>query len=255
MTMSGKIREKIIELLSDGKKHSRKEMKEFLRQSEIGQFTNGQFTGTIQALFENGTIRRIGKALYKMNNGEAAIKKCFVISPIGAEGSATRANADKLFKHIIKPVCESCGFLPIRVDQLDDANSITQTIIAYLESSDLVIADISEHNPNVFYEMGYRARTNKPMIHLKRIGEAVPFDVNTIRTFEYNLTDLDNVEKIKERLTRTIKSFDYPDPDEVAQENEQENGASASVMPVLYQILDCISEVKSEIRNINSRND
>ena len=52
---------------------------------------------------------------------------CFVVSPIGEDGSPTRANADKLFKYIIKPVCEECGFDAIRVDQLNDANSINNT--------------------------------------------------------------------------------------------------------------------------------
>ena len=58
----------------------------------------------------------------------------------------------------------------------------------YLFSSELVIADISGHNPNVFFEMGYRKCTDKPIIHLKKKREMIPFDVNTVRTFEYDLT-------------------------------------------------------------------
>ena len=181
------------------------------------------------------------------------MKKCFVVSPIGEENSATRINADKLFKHIIKPVCDACDFDPIRVDKLNDANSITRTIIEHLEKSELVIADITELNPNVFYEMGYRARTQKPLIHLKRKGERLPFDITTIRTLEYDLTDLDSVEEIKERLTQTIESFDYSDSSEPVAEEPLIANNSSTIMQVLYEILDSISEVKQEIQNTNAQ--
>ena len=36
--------------------------------------------------------------------------QCFVISPIGEEGSEVRKRADKVYKYIISPVCEECGF-------------------------------------------------------------------------------------------------------------------------------------------------
>jgi len=180
------------------------------------------------------------------------MKKCFVVSPIGEEGSDTRNNADKLFKYIIKPVCDECDFEAIRVDKLNDANSITQTIIDHLENSELVIADISEHNPNVFFEMGYRTRTKKPIIHLKGKGENLPFDVTTIRTLEYDLTDLDSVEEVKNRLTKTIESFNYSENTETSVAEEPTESASPAIMPVLYQILDSISDVKNEIKNMNT---
>lgn len=180
------------------------------------------------------------------------MKKCFVVSPIGEEGSVTRINADKLFKYIIKPVCADCDFEAIRVDKLNDANSITQTIIDYLDKSELVIADITEHNPNVFYEMGYRARTKKPIIHLKSKGENLPFDINTIRALEYDLTDLDSVEEIKKRLTKTIESFNYSEFTDVSEKEESNDSVSSAVMPTLYQIIDSLDDIKKEIKNINN---
>lgn len=175
------------------------------------------------------------------------MKYCFVVSPIGEDGSETRNNADKLFKHIIGPVCQSCGFTVERVDQINDFNSITQTIIDKLQSADLVIADISEHNPNVFYEMGYRKCTGKPIIHLKRKNEHIPFDINTIRTFEYDLTDLDSVEAIKERLQQTISAFSFDSSNDIGESDKPQSESLASVLPMLYQIQDSITELKEEI--------
>lgn len=60
------------------------------------------------------------------------------------------------------------------MDKLNQPDSITQTIIDYLLKSELVIADITGYNPNAFYEMGYRASTGKPIIHLKCKNEGIP---------------------------------------------------------------------------------
>ena len=83
------------------------------------------------------------------------MKTCFVVSPIGDEKSDIRKNADQLFKHIILPVCESCGFIAERVDQMNDADSITQKILDSLENADLVIADITGYNPNFFMKWDF----------------------------------------------------------------------------------------------------
>lgn len=251
VTTSAKIQEKILEFLEDCRDHSVQEIKKYLEEVNLDDYTEGQFAGSINTLVRNGSIRKKDRGVYALKIGSEKRKTCFVVSPIGSEGSPTRNNADKLFKYIIKPACDECDFQAIRVDKLNDANSITQTIIEQLEEADLVIADISFHNPNVFYEMGFRARTKKPIIHLKTKNEQIPFDVNTIRTFDYDLTDLDNVSEIKSRLVKTIKSFNYKE-DEEELELDEDIDTKPSIIPLLYQILDAIADLKKEVKNINT---
>ena len=117
-----------------------------------------------------------------------------------------KKRADKLFKYIIEQVCNGCGFKAIRVDQIKQSDLITQTIIDYLNNAELVIADMSSHNPNAFYEMGFRACTGRPMINLSEKGESIPFDISAIRAFEYDLSDLNSVDEVKRRLEQTINS-------------------------------------------------
>ena len=252
MVSSANIQRKIIDYLSDQEHHSVQEIKAFLRQCEIGEYTEGQFAGSINTLLRNGTICKIDRGIYALKTRSEDMKKCFVVSPIGQDGSDIRSNADKLFKYVIKPVCEACDFEAVRVDQLNDANSITQTILEQLDSADLVIADMTGHNPNVFYEMGYRARTKRPMIHLKKKGESLPFDVNTIRTLEYDLTDLDSVEEVKDRLKKTIESFNYSGTTDSSEEDEPQDNASSAIIPILYQLLDLVTEMKADIKNFSS---
>lgn len=238
--------------LSDQEDHSVQEIKNYLAQKGIDGYTEGQFAGSITTLQRNGTIRKIDRGVYSIRKRAEDMRKCFVICPIGEEGSETRINSDKLLKYIISPVCEACDIKAKRVDQQNDANSITQTIIESLETADLVIADISGHNPNVFYEMGYRARTQKPMIHLRRKGENIPFDVNTIRTLDYDLTDLDSVDEVKDRLKKTIESFHFNEVVEaIAEETVVPEPITPAIMPVLYQILDRVGELESAVKSFS----
>ena len=183
------------------------------------------------------------------------MKKCFVVSPIGGEGTDIRKRADQVYKYIIAPVCEQCGFEAVRVDQINQADSITQTIIDMLLQSELVIADMTGHNPNAFYEMGFRACTKKPMIHIKEKGEKIPFDIAGIRAFDYDLTDLDAVAEVKERLEQTIKSFNIAErqEDEIVTEATQHedngNTNTSQLLPILYEIQDQIVQLKTEIHN------
>lgn len=252
MTKSARIQEGVVEFLADGCPHTVQEIKSFLQQVGISDYSEGQFSGSINTLLRNQSIKKIDRGIYKINQnfgGKTFMKTCFVVSPIGDVGSAIRINADKLFKYIISPVCKSCGFEPVRVDQINDSDSITQTIIDKLLSSELVIADISGHNPNVFYEMGYRKCTDKPIIHLKKQGESIPFDVNTVRTFEYDLTDLDNVEETKKRLEQTIETFSFENQDDTLGQDEEANKQTFTqgILTMLYQIQDSITELKEQV--------
>ncbi|MCT4543776.1 MAG: nucleoside 2-deoxyribosyltransferase [Vallitalea sp.] len=135
-------------------------------------------------------------------------KKCFIVCPIGSENSEIRKDSDQLLKHIITPVCNKLGYDVCRADIINDNDTITQTIIEQLQESDLVIADITGNNPNVFYELGYRQATNKPVIQMVKSDiNSMPFDVSSIRTIRYTLNDPDKLTETKESLQKTIRSI------------------------------------------------
>jgi len=97
--------------------------------------------------------------------------------------------------------------------------------------------------------MGYRKCTDKPIIHLKKKGESIPFDVNTVRTFEYDLTDLDNVEETKKRLEQTIETFSFENQDDTLGQDEEANKQpfTQGILTMLYQIQDSITELKEQV--------
>ena len=95
---------------------------------------------------------------------------------------------DNLYKEVIRPVCEQSGFQVERADDVFRPGTILQDIINGLLDSDVVIAEVSPANPNVFYELGYAHALAKPTVLLARRGGELPFDISGYRVIFYDDT-------------------------------------------------------------------
>jgi hypothetical protein len=136
------------------------------------------------------------------------MKDCFIICPLGAENSDIRIKADKLLKYVFKPVLDKNQYNAIRADQIPKVGMITSQIINLLIDCHLVIADLTDSNPNVFYELAIRHAVRKPYIQVITKGQKIPFDLSGIRTIEIDIQDLDNVEKSKKDIENQILEFE-----------------------------------------------
>lgn len=125
---------------------------------------------------------------------ETRKKMCFVIAPIGQPDSKTRGRSDKVLKHVFERAMKPLGYQVLRADKISQPGLITVQVLTRLLEADLVIADLTEHNPNVFYELAVRHAASKPIIHVIGSGEQIPFDVSDFRTVKFDFTDLDSVE-------------------------------------------------------------
>ena len=54
----------------------------------------------------------------------------------------------------------------------------------------MVIADLSYHNPNVFYELALRHAVKLPIVQIARLADRIPFDINQMRTIIIDTTDI-----------------------------------------------------------------
>lgn len=177
------------------------------------------------------------------------MKTCFVVSPIGPDNSEVRNNADKLLRHIIAPICNTLDYEVKRVDQIIHTNSINDKIIDNLKTADLVIADLTGHNPNVFFELGYRNALNKPTIHLCTKDSALPFDVSTINTYFYDLTDLDNVDTVKSTLIELIKILEdsFSPTSSTEHKESTSHNFNAQIFSMLIGIQNSIDKLNDSI--------
>lgn len=136
------------------------------------------------------------------------MKKCFVISPIGEEGSDIRKAANDLYDLIIEPAFEKFDFVINRGDKSVNALTITDDIIKQIEESELCVIDLTGKNPNVFYECGLRHGTGKPFILIRKKGETIPFDLSHMRVVDYDLTDARTSRDSVANLRKFIKEYE-----------------------------------------------
>lgn len=118
-------------------------------------------------------------------------KVCFVISTIKEDGSDQRRHADMIFSQYVDRAIAGLGLKAVRADKIGDPGMISKQIIEYILKAKLVVADLSFHNPNVFYELALRHVTGKPTVHLTRTQDKPPFDVGNFRAITIDTTSVE----------------------------------------------------------------
>jgi hypothetical protein len=113
-------------------------------------------------------------------------RRCFVISPIGQEGSEIKRHADEVLEHIIIPAMKQCGVVPYRSDHLAAPGKISDHMFARILGDDLCIAILTGFNPNVFYELAIAHAAQRPVIIMMEKGKDLPFDVKDLRCVYYD---------------------------------------------------------------------
>lgn len=134
-------------------------------------------------------------------------KICFVIAPIGKPESDTRKRSDQVLQHIIRPAVESCGYKAVRADEIDEPGIITNQIIRHVIDDPLVIADLTEQNANVFYELAIRHGTCKPLVQIIDKVEDISFDIGAMRTIQVDHQNPESIEEAKTKIRKQIQSL------------------------------------------------
>ncbi len=132
---------------------------------------------------------------------------CFLVCPIGDEDTPVRHHADQLFEHIVEPAARECHYKCLRADKVSKPGMINIDVIEHLLQDQLVVADLSGQNPNVFYELAIRHASNKPVVQMIKSGEEIPFHLAQCRTIKFSL-DLDSAPRARSELARQIRATD-----------------------------------------------
>lgn len=140
------------------------------------------------------------------------MKRCFVISPIGNEDTNVRKEADELYDalHELESLKE---YSIIRADKIEDSGNVTNQVIRDVAISDLVIINLNEHNPNVYYEMAIRHCTGKPYIIVMRedkkldTGRKWYFNLLFERIQLYDLQDFRKKDRFMKMMDSLIRKY------------------------------------------------
>lgn len=159
-------------------------------------------------------------------------------------------------KYIFREALKGDEWEVHRADEGKSPDSIGQHVIRKLYEADLVVADLTGHNPNVFYELAIAHGWRKPVVHLISKGETVPFDIVDQRTIFYDITDLASVEEAVEQLREYAKyaienTKDLVTPltsfEMFSQIRAEPSDSADAVADVLEQVVDRLTRIEGSL--------
>ncbi|HXQ37714.1 MAG TPA: hypothetical protein VN843_27140, partial [Anaerolineales bacterium] len=188
---------------------------------------NAKFVGILQTKEGAEFISSLEEAVTKTSAGPSAVSQlaapllnqplagedfetvCFFIAPIGAEDTEYRKHSDAILASYVEKALSTVEpkLRVVRADKITQPGMITKQVLEYLLKSRLVVADLSYHSPNVFYELAVRHATGKPVIHIKRTSDALPFDNKDFRTIDIAFDDKFDILAQIETVRSTIAQF------------------------------------------------
>ena len=92
---------------------------------------------------------------------------------------------DWAYEQLIKPAFEAAKYAVVRADDIDSQQNILKDIVTAIAESDVVVADLTGANPNVYYELGLAHALQKQVVLLSQDVQKAPFDLRSYRIIEY----------------------------------------------------------------------
>ncbi len=122
-------------------------------------------------------------------------KRLFVVMPFTPE-------FNDVYILGIRETAEKLGLIAERADEIEHIETIVDMIRQRIRECDAVVADTTNRNPNVFYEIGYANGVDRPVVFICRDTEQIPFDIQSQNVLKYaNIVDL------RDKLQRRLSSL------------------------------------------------
>ena len=143
---------------------------------------------------------------------------CFIVTPIGMEGSDIRRKTDGLIDVALNPILKEFGYEGLPAHKIAEPGSIPEQVIEHLLNDDLVIANLTGLNPNVMYELEksadnpiYRAQKNFTFRKYAK-GDAQTFIIDRLSEIERRLTNIESHIQNRYRIISSTYSTDISTP-------------------------------------------
>jgi len=117
-----------------------------------------------------------------------------------------RDQFNRIFVEHIKPKIEQLGLRIMKSNDIFSTHPIMEDVWEYLCKSRIVIADVTNRNPNVFYELGIAHTLGKEVIIITQNEADIPFDLRHLRYFKYS-DDQPGWQLLKENLEKVITTI------------------------------------------------
>ena len=137
-------------------------------------------------------------------------EKCFIITPIGDEADPIRRHIEGIIDAAIIPALGE-KYEIVVAHKISEPGSITKQIISEIYNAKLVIANITNRNPNVMYELALRHAIGKPVITIAEKGTTLPSDIVMQRAIFYH-NDAKGVLELQDELKKTESEICFENP-------------------------------------------
>lgn len=136
-------------------------------------------------------------------------KKCFVIMPFSETNSLDEKKWTEIFEHVIQPAVEDCG-LGHECGRYEFRRAnITKDILQELNNAHVVIADLTDSNPNVLWELGVRHTLSRRTILIAQDKKFLPSDLKDypLITYKYKQTPT-RAHKFRQDIKEKLKDIE-----------------------------------------------
>lgn len=147
--------------------------------------------------------------VFKMPRADVPQWEVFVAMPF-------RKELEPVYRDHICNVTRGLDLKVGRADELFSDQSIVDEIWALIINSQIVIADCTGRNPNVFYEIGIAHTVGKPVIAITQSSDDVPFDLSHRRYIKYEMTPrgMADFEKVLSATLYHLMTSESPETDD-----------------------------------------
>lgn len=135
-------------------------------------------------------------------------KKCFVIMPFSKTKTCREEEWTDIFENILKPAVEKCGFNYVCQRANLRIGNIIRDILDNINKADIVIADLTDQNPNVFYELGVRHALRNRTVLISQNMKHVPFDLRPYATIIYDYRTKPGRDDFKIEIAGLLKELE-----------------------------------------------
>lgn len=180
------------------------EQQKEMRQAQLEAIALTYINSELQRVLKSESFIQINPIFGQASYGEDE-HLVFTLMPFKDE-------LNVVYSTIIKPTVESMGLVCHRADEYKTNKAIIQDIWKAICEAKIVIADLTNLNPNVMYELGVAHTVGKETIMITQRGDKefkFPFDISHIRRIEYENTTAGG-KKLEYDLKETIKSILQP---------------------------------------------
>ena len=152
----------------------------------------------------------VANPIWEGRRFSSEVDYCFVLMPF-----ADKNDMQTVYTDHIKPVIEKrCHLRCERADDIHDISGVMQSVWESINRARIVIAEMTDRNPNVFYELGIAHTLGKPVIMITQSMDYVPFDLKHLRciVYEFKPGAIDRFKESLEKTIRRVLSSTYASP-------------------------------------------